>query len=224
VLTASALSWLLHPDMHGVLDRGAPLFLLLVGLIVLTESGLLVGIFLPGDSLLFSSGLVVGINGHPNIGLLVLVAFAAAVAGDQVGYMIGTKAGVSILRRPDSRFVKRKHIRAGQEFFELHGARAVVLARFVPVVRTVTPVLAGVSGMRYRTFVVWNVLGAATWAALATLLGWGLGKRFPGIESYLTPVLLLVIAVSLLPVALTFLRQRRASAAAPAPSTVSAPD
>jgi membrane-associated protein len=218
VLTASALTWLLHPDMNGVLERGAPLFLLLVGVIVFTESGLLIGIFLPGDSLLFSSGLVVGITGHPHVGLLLLTAFVAAVAGDQVGYMIGTKAGTSILRRPDGRFVKRKHMQAGQAFFEEHGARAVVMARFVPIVRTVTPVLAGVSGMRYRTFVVWNVLGAATWALLATLLGYGLGKRFPGIESYLTPVLLVVIAVSLAPVAIAFLRQRKASHE-PAPTT-----
>jgi membrane-associated protein len=209
VITASSVSWLLHPDMHGVLDRGTPVFLLIVGVIVFAESGLLVGMFLPGDSLLFSAGLVVGITGHPHIGLLVLTAFVAAVAGDQVGYGIGTKAGSTALRRPDGRFVKRKHIEAGQDFFEHHGARAVVLARFIPVVRTVTPVLAGVGGMRYRTFVTWNVLGAGLWASLATTLGYGLGKRFPGIESYLTPVLLIVVAASLLPMIVAFARQRR---------------
>jgi membrane-associated protein len=211
MLTASIITWILHPDMHGIADRGAPVFLAVVAAIVFTESGLLVGLFLPGDSLLFSAGLVVGITGHPNLALLLLTAFLAALAGDQTGYMIGSRAGAALLHRPDTRVVKRKHLVAGQEFFEEHGARAVLLARFVPVVRTVTPVLAGISSMRYRTFVAWNIAGAALWSALATCLGWGLGKRFPGIESYLTPVLLVVVFASLAPFGIAFLRNRRAS-------------
>jgi membrane-associated protein len=211
MMTASVVSWILHPDMHGIAGRGAPVFLAVVAAIVFTESGLLVGLFLPGDSLLFSAGLVVGITGRPNIGLLLVTAFAAAAAGDQVGYVIGTRAGASLLRRPDTRFVKQKHLQAGQEFFQEHGPRAVLLARFVPIVRTVTPVLAGIGRMRYRTFVAWNLAGAAMWSLAATLLGYGLGRRFPGIESYLTPVLLVVVLVSVAPVAAAFLRRRRAA-------------
>jgi membrane-associated protein len=210
VVTASIISWILHPDMHGIAGRGAPVFLAVVAAIVFTESGLLIGLFLPGDSLLFSAGLVVGIEGHPNILLLLVTAFVAAAAGDQLGYVIGTRAGASLLQRPDTRFVKKKHLLAGQEFFEEHGPRAILLARFVPIVRTVTPVLAGISRMRYRTFVAWNLAGAAMWAGLATLLGWGLGKRFPGIESYLTPVLLGVVLLSVAPVGIAYLRRRRA--------------
>lgn len=226
MVTASIISWILHPDMHGIAGRGAPVFLAVVAAIVFTESGLLVGLFLPGDSLLFSAGLVVGIEGRPHILLLLLTAFAAAVAGDQVGYMMGTRAGASLLRRPDSRFVKRKHLQAGQEFFEEHGPRAILLARFVPIVRTVTPVLAGIGRMRYRIFVTWNVAGAALWSTVATLLGWALGKRFPGIESYLTPVILLVIAASVAPVGIAYLRNRRAGPKAgnAAATAASSPD
>ncbi|HEY2333141.1 MAG TPA: VTT domain-containing protein [Acidimicrobiales bacterium] len=216
MLTASIVTWILHPDMHGIADRGAVVFLAIVAGIVFTESGLLVGLFLPGDSLLFSAGLVVGITGRPNIGFLLLVAFVAAVAGDQFGYAIGRRTGASLLRRPDTRFVKQAHLRAGQEFFQEHGPRAVLLARFVPVVRTVTPVLAGIGRMPYRTFTAWNVAGAALWAALATLLGYGLGRRFPGIETYLTPVLLVVVAVSVAPMAISLLRRRRAGSSPPA--------
>jgi membrane-associated protein len=226
-LTASIVTWILHPDMHGIAGRGAPFFLAVVAAIVFTESGLLVGLFLPGDSLLFSAGLVVGITGRPNIALLLLTAFVAAAAGDQVGYVVGSRAGASLLRRPDTRFVKQAHLQAGQAFFEEHGPRAVLLARFVPIVRTVTPVLAGIGRMRYHSFVAWNLAGAALWSALATLLGYGLGRRFPGIESYLTPALLVVVAVSLAPVAIGLLRSRRSAAPAatsPLPEAVATED
>ena len=209
VLASSFIGWLLRPDLKPLLLHGSPVFLLVVAGVVFAESGLFVGFFLPGDSLLFSAGLVAGLAGRPNIALLVLACFVAAALGDQVGYLIGQRLGPALFTRPDSRLFKQENVTRSHEFFERHGPKALVLARFVPVIRTFTPVLAGVSQMRYRTFVTFNLLGAATWSTLATLLGYFLGKRFPGIERYLTPVLLLVVAASLLPVLVELLRARR---------------
>lgn len=204
------LSWLLHPDLVPLLRHGAPVFLAVVTAIVFAESGLFVGFFLPGDSLLFSAGLVIALTGRPNLAVLIVCCFAGAAAGDQVGYMIGARIGPTLFKRPDSRLFKQQNVTRSRQFFDRHGPRALVLARFVPVVRTFTPVLAGVSGMRYRTFVTYNFIGAAAWTTLATALGYSLGKRFPKIENYLTPVLLVIVAISLLPVLLEYNRHRRA--------------
>lgn len=203
------MSWLLHPDLRPLLHHGAPVFLLVVAAILFAESGLLVGFFLPGDSLLFSAGLVVALTGTPPIGLVIACAFVGAALGDQVGYLIGGRVGPSLYARPDSHLFKQRHVDHARVFFDQHGARAIVLARFVPIVRTFTPVLAGVAGMRYRTFVTYNLVGAAAWASVATLLGYGLGRRFPHLENYLTPILVVVVALSLLPVGIELLRRRR---------------
>ncbi|MCU1373942.1 MAG: putative rane-associated protein-like, partial [Actinomycetia bacterium] len=192
MLLASALTWLLHPDLEPLLRHGTPVFLAVVFVVVFAESGLLVGFFLPGDSFLFSAGLVAGVYHRPNILALVVVAFAAAVLGDQVGYQIGHRTGPRLFQRQDSRLFKQEYVRRAHDFFDRHGAKAIVLARFVPIVRTFTPVLAGVGAMKYRVFVTYNVIGGALWALLATLLGWGLGKRYPKIENYLTPVAILI--------------------------------
>src|SRR5688572_7869424 len=151
-----AIRWILHPDLEPLLERGAPIFLLVIAAIIFAESGLLFGFFLPGDSLLFSAGLVVALAGRPNLALLILIVFLAAVLGDQVGYMFGNKVGPSIFKRPDSRFFKQENVTKSHDFFEKHGPKALILARFVPIVRTFTPILAGVSSMRYRTFVSFN--------------------------------------------------------------------
>jgi membrane-associated protein len=208
MLLASALNWLLHPDLKPLLDHGMPVFLGVIVLVVFAESGLLVGFFLPGDSFLFAAGLVAGVEGRPNVLLIVLLAFAGAVAGDQVGYAIGRRTGPRLFQREDSRLFKQSYVHKAHDFFERHGAKAIVLARFVPIVRTFTPVLAGVSGMRYRTFVTFNVIGGALWASLATLLGWGLGKRYPKIENYLTPAAILIVLVSVAPMAFELWRHR----------------
>ena len=207
------IHWLLHPDLKPLVQHGTWEFLLVVGAVIFAESGLLVGFFLPGDSFLFAAGLVAGIEHRPNIMLLLLVAFAAAVAGDQVGYQLGSRTGPRLFTRPDSRLFKQEHVRRAHDFFERHGAKAVVIARFVPVVRTFTPVLAGVGRMRYRTFVTFNVLGGLLWASLATLLGWGLGKRYPKIENYLTPLAVVIVVLSLLPM-LNEVRKHRARSGA----------
>jgi membrane-associated protein len=203
------LDWILHPDLAPLLRHGAPVFVLVVAGVVFAESGLLAGFFLPGDSLLFSAGLVVALEGRPPIAVLVASCIAAAIAGDQVGYLFGKRVGPRLFTRPDSRLFRQSNVTKAHEFFERHGARAIVLARFVPIVRTFTPILAGVSGMRYRTFVTFNVVGGVLWATLATMLGWGLGKRFPDIERYLTPAIIVIVAVSLVPMAIEILRSRR---------------
>ena len=208
VVFGSAIHWLLKPDLEPLLDHGTPIFLLVIAAIVFAESGLLVGFFLPGDSLLFSAGLVAGLYARPNIALLVVCAMAAAIIGDQVGYVIGNRAGPKIFRREESRFFKKEFVDRTSAFFARHGGRAVVLARFVPIVRTFTPVMAGVGNMRYRSFVVYNVVGGALWSTTATLLGWGLGKRFPKLEDYLTPIAIGIVAISVIPVLLEVRRQR----------------
>jgi membrane-associated protein len=208
VMLGSVINWLLKPDLEPLLEHGTPVFLLVIAAIVFAESGLLVGFFLPGDSLLFSAGLVAGLYARPNIFLLVLCAMVAAIVGDQVGYVIGSRAGPKVFRREDSRFFKQEFVDRTSAFFERHGGRAVVLARFVPIVRTFTPVMAGVGNMRYRAFVTYNVVGGVLWSTSATLLGWGLGKRFPKLEDYLTPIAVVIIALSLIPVLLEIRRQR----------------
>jgi membrane-associated protein len=213
MVLASAVSWLLHPDLKPLLEHGTPVFLAVIFLVVFAESGLLVGFFLPGDSLLFAAGLVAGLEHRPHILILLVVAFVGAVIGDQVGYLFGQRTGPRLFQRPDSRLFRQDNVRKAHAFFEKHGAKAIVLARFVPIVRTFTPILAGVSGMKYRVFVTFNVLGGLLWASLATLLGWGLGKRYPKIENYLTPAILVIVAVSLLPVAYEVLKHRREAAA-----------
>jgi membrane-associated protein len=203
-----AIRWILHPDLEPLLERGAPIFLLVIAAIVFAESGLLFGFFLPGDSLLFSAGLVVALAGRPNLAVLILVVFVAAVLGDQVGYMFGNKVGPSIFKRPDSRFFKQENVIKSHEFFEKHGPKALILARFIPIVRTFTPILAGVSSMRYRTFVTFNVVGGAIWSVAGILLGYGLGKRFPQLETYITPIILVIIFLSLIPVFLEIRKSR----------------
>jgi membrane-associated protein len=187
-------------------------FLLVIAAILFAECGLLVGFFLPGDSLLFSAGLVVALYGEPSLLVLLPICFVAAAAGDQVGYMVGARLGPALFTRPDSRLFKQENVTRTHEFFERHGARALILARFVPVVRTFTPVLAGVSKMPYRRFVTYNVVGAALWSVLATLLGWGLGKRYPKLEEYLTPVAIVIVLLSVLPIALELYKNRKAGA------------
>ena len=204
------IGWLLHPDLKPLLDHGSPVFIAAICAIVFAESGLLVGFFLPGDSLLFSAGLVLALNDRADLLVLLLpLVFIAAALGDQVGYMFGARIGPALFTRPDSRLFKQENVTRSHEFFERHGARALVLARFVPVVRTFTPILAGVSGMRYRTFVAFNVIGAALWSALATLLGYVLGDRFPKLENYLTPILFVIVALSVLPMLLELRNARR---------------
>jgi membrane-associated protein len=188
-------------------------------LVVFAESGIMVGFFLPGDSLLFTAGLLTsGLDlGDGEVftlagGRLWLVAVGCAVAavvGDQVGYAFGKRVGPALFRKPEARLFKPGHVAKAEVFFARHGSKAIVLARFVPIVRTFTPIVAGVSAMEYRTFVRFNVIGGVIWAVGFTVLGYYLGQAFPGIGENLEFAVIVIVAFSLVPVAVELLRHRR---------------
>ena len=190
-----------HPDR--LLEAFGTIGLLLV---VFAESGLLFGFFLPGDSLLFTAG-VFAAAGKLSMPVILPGVFVAAVAGDQVGYAFGNRAGPALFRRPDSRFFKQAYLDKAQRYFEEHGPRTIVLARFVPIVRTFAPIVAGAGDMRYRTFVTYNVLGGLLWGVGVTSLGYALGEAID-IDKYLLPVIAVIIAFSLLPVLIEVRRAR----------------
>ncbi|MDN4491667.1 VTT domain-containing protein [Demequina sp. SYSU T00068] len=181
--------------------------------VVLIETGLLFP-FLPGDSLLFTVGLFIG-TGTLQVPLWVacLALFLAAFAGDQLGYLIGRKAGPAIFSRPDSRFFKQDHIDKTHAFFEKYGGRAIVLARFVPFVRTYIPVAAGIGRMHYGHFIRFNVIGAFIWGVGVTLLGYFLGN-VPIIKDNLEGAALVIVFVSVLPIVIEAIRHRRETAVA----------
>ncbi|MGH8928189.1 MAG: DedA family protein [Acidimicrobiia bacterium] len=176
--------------------------------IVFAESGLLVGFFLPGDSLLFTAGLFAA-QGTLNLPLILAGCFLAAVAGDQVGYAFGKKVGPALFRRPDSRFFRQEYVAKAQAFFDRYGAKTIVLARFVPIVRTFAPIVAGVGTMRYRTFVTYNVVGGLLWAIGVTMLGYLLGELIPDIDTYLLPIVGLIILISFVPIGLEWRKGRK---------------
>jgi membrane-associated protein len=183
--------------------------------IIFAESGLMVGFFLPGDSLLFAAGLFAA-RGSLNIVVISIGCAIAAVIGDQVGYSVGNKLGPGLFKRPDSRFFKQEYLQKAEEFFEHYGAKAIILARFVPIVRTFVPVVAGASSMHYRTFLRNNIIGGVVWALLFIQLGFWLGKRYPWLVDKLDILVLVIIAFSLLPVGIEFLRHRRRASRAAA--------
>jgi membrane-associated protein len=170
----------------------------LLALIVFAETGLLVGFFLPGDSLLFTAGLIAG-TGLFDIRALILALIAAAISGDQVGYSTGRFVGKKLLDRPDGRFFRRSYVKRTHAFYEKYGAKTIVLARFVPIVRTFAPIVAGVGEMRYRTFLTYNVVGGAGWVLLMCGAGYWLGQ-FAWVNTYLHLVILFIILTSLVPV------------------------
>ena len=176
--------------------------------IVFAESGLLFGFFLPGDSLLVTAGLLAS-QGHLNLPVILVGCFVAAVTGDQVGYAFGARVGPALFRRPDSRIFKQEHVERARQYFERHGSKTIVLARFVPIVRTFAPILAGVGSMRYRTFVTFNIVGGLLWAVGVTLIGYILGESIPHIDKYLLPVIGLIVLASVAPIAFEVLKARR---------------
>jgi membrane-associated protein len=180
--------------------------------IVFAESGLLIGFFLPGDSLLFTAGLLAS-RGFSNIVLLMVGCALSAVIGDQVGYVIGRRAGPALFRRPDSRFFHQKNVQRARDYFDKHGPKTIILARFVPVVRTFAPVVAGVAEMDYRRFVTFNVVGGVVWGSGVTLLGYLLGNTIGDIDRWLLPIIGIIVAVSFVPVINEVLKARRASQA-----------
>lgn len=175
--------------------------------IVFAESGLFVGFFLPGDSLLFTAGFLVS-QGYGNIVFLAVGCFLAAVAGDSFGYAFGRRVGPRIFTREDSLFFRKEYIARTGRFYESHGGKALILARFMPVVRTFAPIFAGVGEMKYRIFIFYNVIGAFLWAVGLTVLGYTLGSVIPGIDQYLIPIVLAIVVVSSLPPLLHVIREQ----------------
>ncbi len=205
-------------DPEKILNWGGPALLFAI---IYAESGLLIGFFLPGDSLLFTAGAVAAgafdqagspLEGvHFNIWVLMIGCFLAAVLGDQTGYLIGKKAGPRLFNREDSKFFKKSHVQKGTEFFEKHGGRAIILARFVPIVRTFVPTIAGVSEMRYRDFLRYNVVGGLIWGVGVTLLGFVFG-RIEVVQNNIEVALIGVVVISLLPIVFEVVKHRREAA------------
>jgi membrane-associated protein len=187
--------------------------------VIFAESGIMIGFFLPGDSLLFTAGLATtGIKlsdgnvftlagGH--VWLVALGCAIAAVAGDQVGYLFGRKVGPALFRRPESRLFKPEYVMKAELFFEKHGAKAIILARFVPIVRTFTPIVAGTSNMHYRTFVKFNIIGGVVWAVGFVMLGYWLGSAFPAIGDNIELAVVIIVIFSLVPIGIEVWRHKR---------------
>ncbi len=178
-----------------------------VAFIIFSETGLMVGFFLPGDSLLVTAG-VFAAGGLLNIYTLVPVTLCAAIVGNATGYQIGKHAGQALYSRPNSFFFRREHLIKTHEFYERHGGKTIILAQFIPIVRTFAPVVAGAAGMTYRRFAAFNVVGAALWIPSMTLIGFFLGSVIPDIEKRIHLVVAGVIFLSLLPAIVTILREK----------------
>lgn len=176
--------------------------------IVFAESGLLIGFFLPGDSLLFTAGFLAS-QGFGNIAALAFLSFAAAVLGDSFGYAFGRKMGPRLFRRERSILFRPEYLERTRIFYEAHGGKTIILARFMPAVRTFAPILAGVGRMNYRTFVYYNVIGGFLWAVGLTGLGYLLGNVIPDADRYIIPIVLGIIIVSVLPPIVQGLRERK---------------
>jgi membrane-associated protein len=200
--------------LHQLLD---PTYLLqlfgYIGLavIVFSESGLLVGFFLPGDTLLITAGIFAS-QGHLNIMLTLAIIIVAAIIGDSVGYFIGSKVGPKLFTRPDSRFFSQKNVQEAHAFFEKYGAQSIILARFLPIIRSFVPTIAGVSKLSYKKFLTYNIIGGTLWGLVVTMLGYTLGRVIPNMDHYILPVVITVSIVSFIPLIVHLQKRRRPKA------------
>jgi membrane-associated protein len=192
-------------DVRGIVEWGGTG---LVCLIVFIETGMFVGFFLPGDSLLVTAG-VFASAGHLHLSWLLALVTLCAIAGDQLGYFIGWKAGDTLFQRQDSRFFKRKYLERAHAFYEKNGGKTIIMARFVPIIRTFCPPVAGAAKMSYRKYLAYDIFGGFLWVWGMILLGYGLGRNVPNIDKRIHLVILGVIAVSLLPAAYHAWKVRR---------------
>ncbi len=176
--------------------------------VVFTETGLFIGLFLPGDSLLIVAGMIAAAGGL-NLSLLVVILSLAAIVGDSTGYAIGYRAGPMLFRREKSLLFNPRHLARTRDFYARHGAKTIVIARFVPIIRTFAPVVAGIGQMEYRRFISYNVAGGLGWVVSLTCAGYMLGRTIPNIASYVHIVAIIVIALSVLPILTEFVRARR---------------
>jgi membrane-associated protein len=183
-----------------------------LALIIFLETGAMVA-FLPGDSLLFVAGLYAS-KGQLNILVLVTLLSAMAILGDAVSYTIGARVGPKIFNRPRSRLFKPEHVQAAHAFYEKHGGKAIVIARFVPLVRTFVPVIAGVAGMRYRDFAMFNITGGIAWVVSMTVGGYFLGSIFPEMGRHIEKVIIVIVLLSVLPMVIEYVKAKRAKSTA----------
>jgi membrane-associated protein len=211
-LASQFVHWLIdllrHPDAY-ITWLGYPG----MALIIFVETGAMV-FFLPGDSLLVVAGLYAA-KGDLNIALLNAILIPCAVAGDAVSYYIGSKAGPMIFNRPKSRLFRPDYLRAAQAFYDHHGGKAIIIARFMPLVRTFVPVVAGVAQMSYRRFAGYNIVGGAAWVASMTLLGYVLGNQIPNLGSHIEKLIIVIVLLSVLPGVIGVLRSRGKKPAEP---------
>lgn len=182
----------------------------LVGIFILifAESGLFFGFFLPGDSLLFTAGILAS-AGHFNIYVLLIGSFLCAVCGDSVGYWFGKKVGPKIFVKEDSFFFHKKHITHAQHFYEKYGNKTIFLARFTPIIRTFAPIVAGIGNMKYVNFITYNIVGGFVWSFSIITLGYFLGNRIPNIHLYIVPIAIIIILVSLLPLISEYIKSKK---------------
>ena len=176
--------------------------------IIFIETGIMLGFFLPGDSLLITAGLFAA-RGDLNIYILIPLLSFAAIAGDSVNYWIGKKAGHALFHRKESRFFKKKYLISAQKFYDKHGGKTIVLARFVPIIRTFAPVVAGIANMDYKKFLSFNIFGGIFWVSSMLLIGFFLGKTIPNIEKNIHIVILIVIALSFIPLIVEYFKLRK---------------
>jgi membrane-associated protein len=210
------LEAILHLDLMAILTtifKVAGIGYVVIFAIIFSESGLLIGIFFPGDSLLFTAGLLAS-RGVLNVWILIAITFAAAVSGDSTGYAFGYKVGPMLFKRENSRIFKRENLLRAESFYERHGSKTIVLARFIPVIRTFAPIVAGAGKMKYRTFIIYNVVGGALWSLSVPLIGYYLIKLLPekyqaAIDKYLILIVFLIIVVSAIPAFLEFIKSKR---------------
>lgn len=200
---------ILHLDLQGILSDLGPLAMVIVCLIIIAETGLLVGFFLPGDSLLFTVGLMIGAGLiDVPIWLACILISISAIAGDQLGYFIGRKAGPAVFKRPNSKFFSQKNAQRAQDFFVKHGAKAVIFAHYVPIMRTFVPVAAGVGQMKYAYYLRNNIIGALSWGVIVPLIGFFLGQ-IEFVRENVILVTLTLVALSLIPVILEVIKAKR---------------
>lgn len=192
-------------DVTHLIQSGG---LLLIGFIIFAETGLLVGFFLPGDTLLFTAGFFAA-QGKLNLAVLLVVVIVAAIIGNEVGYEIGHRTGKRIFKKKDGVLFREEYIERAETFYEKHGGKTIILARFVPVIRTFSAVVAGVGNMPRMKFFIYNVVGAILWCVSVTLLGYWLGSKIPNIDKYLLPIIILAMLFSFSPTIVHFIKESK---------------
>lgn len=209
-------------DVRGLIEWGGTL---LVCVIVFVETGMFVGFFLPGDSLLVTAGVFAG-AGHMKLASLLSVVTLCSIAGDQLGYVIGRQAGESLYRREDSRFFKKRHLESAHQFYERYGGKTIILARFVPIIRTFCPPVAGAAKMKYWRYLAYDAVGGFLWVWSMVLVGYTLGRTVPNVDKRIHYIIAAVIAVSLMPAAYHAWRARaaRTTPAIPSPAAEKNPE